>query len=191
MENDEEVVSAARAVPGMQTSWLSLILLATACMLVIGLVIGLQIQTLRDIGARDRTWPWVVALGRTRVEVLQALVDPADDLLRRLYRTWTARTVNGVLTAIVQDQVVVASPFDDEAFSSTAIHEAHRLLTAPLSASTEGAMRRTVYLNIPRAYSCDVSYQYSPKCKVWVVTFCVDLRKPLLYLNEDHPKPAP
>jgi hypothetical protein len=183
------VETAACAAPDLYTSWRSMLLLATACMLVIGLVLGLQVQTLRDIGARDRTWPWVAALGRTRIEVLQALGDPSEEMLRRLYRAWTSHTVNGVLTAIVQDHVVIASPFDDETFSSSAIHEAHRLLTAPLSGgSSEGTMRRNVHLNIPRAYACDVSYQHSPRCKVWVVTFCVDLRKPLLYLNEDNSK---
>lgn len=181
--------AAASVPPDLKTSWRSLLMLAAACMLVIGLVLGLQVQTLRDIGAKDRTWPWVVALGRTRVEVLQALDAPADELLSRLYRTWTSHTVNGVLTAIVQEHVVVSSPFADGGFSASAVHEAHRLLTAPLAGGAAGALRQNVHLNIPRAYDCDVSYQYAPRHKVWVLTFCVDLRKPLQYLNEDSSRP--
>ena len=148
-------------------------MLAVACMLIVGLVVGLQIDVLRDIGDRHDAWPWTATLGRLYVQVVEAAQD--DDARARVYRSVTRRARNGVMAAVLKDGVVVASPFDD--FTTAEAYEAHRLLAAGLPKEARGDVRANVELNIPRRVNAEVSYQYAPQAAVWVITFCVNARK--------------
>ena len=150
-------------------------LLSIVCVAIIVGVTIIQCNTMRKIQAASQIWPWISAIGRLRVETL-SVVGSTRETREALYSTWVTFPINGVLTAVVQDNVVIASPFEAsfharEATVASNVQEAHRAITDPIVSTSPGTFRRSVWLPPPMAREYEASYQYSPEAKLWVVTF--------------------
>ena len=174
LQTDAALTQPVRGSPcdGEPISWWTTALLALMCLLVVGLVAGLQVDSLRDIGQRNDVWPWVAAIGRTRAEAMDFATRTDADAQHWLAQHFARRPINGVMTAVMKKGAMSASPFENGEYGAAAVSEANRLLLSGLPPNAQGEAQANVELNIPRRRSVDVAYQYAPDAEAWIITFC-------------------